>query len=138
MATSLAASGASQGHCAVHADPDGACGRAGDHTHGPAQQNGTPPTETGTEANPPVAEAHGSQGGEPSTEENTPEQGNPGEEQGNPGETQAPEQTPPPAENQLAPGCYTVVVAFESSRGPTGAFGPWEPVSGELSDAGEL
>jgi hypothetical protein len=104
-----------------------------------AQQNGTPPTEpteTGTEANPPVAEANGSQGGEPSTEENTPEQGNPGEEQGSPGEeqgspgeTQAPEQTPPPAENQLAPGCYTVVVAFESSRGSTGAFGPWEPVS---------
>jgi serine/threonine-protein kinase len=90
----------------------------------PGEGQGTAPTEPGAETTPPVAAADG-QGSETPTE-GTPEQGS--AEQDNAGEPQPTEETPPPAQ-ELAPGCYTVVVAFESSRGPSGAFGEWEPVS---------
>jgi hypothetical protein len=38
-----------------------------------------------------------------------------------------PTENPTPSPEQLAPGCYVAVVAFESSRQPSGRYGPWMP-----------
>jgi serine/threonine protein kinase len=38
-----------------------------------------------------------------------------------------PTEDPAPSPEQLAPGCYVAVVAFESSREPSGRYGPWMP-----------
>jgi serine/threonine protein kinase len=39
----------------------------------------------------------------------------------------APTEDPAPSQEQLAPGCYVAVVAFESSRASSGRYGPWMP-----------
>jgi serine/threonine protein kinase len=39
----------------------------------------------------------------------------------------APTEIPAPSPEQLEPGCYVAVVAFESSREPSGRYGPWMP-----------
>jgi hypothetical protein len=90
----------------------------------PAQptEPGTTAADTPTEPTEPTsAEAAGTDDIPESEVEEDPAAG--GEEPG-----AADEPATPPAE-KLAAGCYSVVVAFESSRQPGGKYSPWKPQS---------
>ncbi|WP_224247207.1 serine/threonine protein kinase [Hyalangium gracile] len=92
-----------------------------------APEPNTPPEDTGTTAAEP--------GTEPEPEPpDTVAQGESGDEEPAQGEDGAAEGDEPPVaetppEEELAPGCYVAVVAFESSRAGKGDYGPWIPKS---------
>ncbi|HVG64235.1 MAG TPA: serine/threonine-protein kinase [Hyalangium sp.] len=84
------------------------------------EQQGTAPTEPVAETDAPVADSQNLSDNQ-TTEQPEP----PTEPEGTP---QEPQDTSPPSE-QLEPGCYAAVVAFESSRQADGKFEPWRPKS---------
>jgi serine/threonine protein kinase len=101
--------------------------RAGANTGAEAQMPTQPEREQGSAPSDPVAGTD-----TPATDpEDVPEDEATAQPEAEPepsGEAQGPEDTAPP-DDRLEPGCYTAVVAFESSRQANGKYEPWMPKS---------
>jgi eukaryotic-like serine/threonine-protein kinase len=97
---------------------------AGAETGAPSQEDtGTSPSGTAAGTDSPGSEAAGqAPGGEAVAGTEPGHEASGGQPQGDD------DRAPPPAE-ELAPGCYTVVVALESIRQADGKYGPWLPES---------